>query len=382
MAVMKLTVQVKLLPTPDQAKRLTATMKAFNAAASFAAQAGFDAGVFSPPSIQKLCYRELRCQFGLSAQMAVRAIGKAAEVFRRDRAVCPKFRPNGAMTYDERILSWKGIDKVSILTLSGRSLIQFVCGEYQRGRLDRLKGQVDLVYRDSAFYLYATIDIAADPLLVVTEFVGVDLGIVQIATTDDGTTFSGKQIDDVRCRTSRARQTYQRKGTRSARARLRKMSKRQSRFQANINHIVAKSIAAKALSLGAGIAIEELNGLRSRCEKTVRHTQRSRLSNWSFSQLRKFLTYKARLVGVPVVAVDPRNTSKTCSYCGHCDKGNRKNQEHFRCLSCGYEINADQNGAKNIRSRALAVPVKNRDSVAAPPHKRPSYQPPISVGSD
>lgn len=177
---MKLTVQVKLLPTPEQAESLLATMKAFNAAATFAARAGFDAKVYSPPSIQKICYRELRERFNLSAQMAVRAIGKAAEVFKRDKAVCPEFRPTGAMTYDERILSWKGIDKVSILTLAGRALISFVCGEYQRGRLDRLKGQVDLVYRDGKFYLYATIDTPEDPTLEVKGFIGVDLGIVNI----------------------------------------------------------------------------------------------------------------------------------------------------------------------------------------------------------
>ena len=98
---MKLTVQVKLLPDAIRAKQLLATMKAFNAAASFAAKIGFDAGVFSAPSIQKLCYRELRERFGLSAQMAIRAIGKAAEVFRRDKTKCPTFKPTGAMTYDE-----------------------------------------------------------------------------------------------------------------------------------------------------------------------------------------------------------------------------------------------------------------------------------------
>jgi len=297
--------------------------------------------------------------------MAVRAIGKAAEVYRRDKASCPIFKPTGAMTYDERILSWKGIDKVSILTLTGRTIVPFVCGEYQRGRLNRLKGQVDLVYRNNTFFLYATIDIPEDPLLAVRDFLGVDMGIVQVAATDDGVAFSGKALDTVRKRTGRARKTYQRRGTRSARRRLRKLGKRQSRFQANTNHVIAKKLVALAKDTGRGIAIEDLKGIRDRI--TVRHTQRDKHSNWSFHQLRAFLTYKAKLAGVPLVAVDPRNTSRTCSKCGHCDKGNRRSQGHFECLACGFKINADQNGARNIRLRALGVPVKNPDLVADPP---------------
>ena len=58
-------------------------MRAFNAAASYAADVGFTTHVFSQESIHVRCYRELRDRFGLSSQMAVRAIGKAVETFRR-----------------------------------------------------------------------------------------------------------------------------------------------------------------------------------------------------------------------------------------------------------------------------------------------------------
>jgi len=49
--------------------------------------------------------------------------------------------------------------------------------------------------------------------------------------------------------------------------------------------------------------------------------------------------------------VDPRNTSRTCSACGHCDKANRKSQSKFLCLECGRELNADWNAALNIAAR-------------------------------
>src|SRR5215831_4021828 len=105
---MKLTLQLKLVPTTEQHTALLETMRAFNAAASYAAEVGYRDHVFTQISLHKRCYRELRDRFGLSAQMAVRAIGKAVEAFKRDKRVCPVFRPEGAMTYDERLLGWKG----------------------------------------------------------------------------------------------------------------------------------------------------------------------------------------------------------------------------------------------------------------------------------
>ncbi|MDE2095669.1 MAG: transposase [Patescibacteria group bacterium] len=75
---------------------------------------------------------------------------------------------------------------------------------------------------------------------------------------------------------------------------------------------------------------------------------RHQLGNWGFSQLRQFITYKAKLVGVPIVFVNPRNTSRTCSQCGHCEKANRKNQATFRCKHCNFSTNADLNAARNL----------------------------------
>ncbi|MBA3239870.1 MAG: IS200/IS605 family element transposase accessory protein TnpB, partial [Acidobacteria bacterium] len=99
-----------------------------------------------------------------------------------------------------------------------------------------------------------------------------------------------------------------------------------------------------------GIAIEELKGIRERTR--FRKSQRARMSGWSFFQLRQFLEYKSRLNGVRLVTVDPRNTSRTCHECGHCEKANRRTQEQFECQSCGHRSLADFNAALNIRAKA------------------------------
>lgn len=346
---MKLTLQLKLVPTPEQHTALLETMRAFNAAASYAAQVGFADHVFGQPAIHVRCYRELRERFGLSSQMAVRAIGKAVETFRRDKTGCPVFRPEGAMTYDERLLGWKGPAHVSLLTLQGREVVAMVYGAYQAGFLQRLQGQVDLVYRDGTFYLYAIIDVPEDAPIEPTRFLGVDLGIVNIATDSDGNSYTGEALEDVRARAATARQTYQSTHTKSAKRRLKKMAGKQARFQRWANHGLAKCLVAYAKDTKAALVLEELTHIRSRM--TVRRSQRSKQHNWSFRQLREFVVYKAQRAGVPLVFVDPRNTSRTCARCGFVDKRNRRSQAEFSCLRCGHTAHADQNAARNLATR-------------------------------
>lgn len=54
---------------------------------------------------------------------------------------------------------------------------------------------------------------------------------------------------------------------------------------------------------------------------------------------------------IMVSFVDPRYTSQICPCCGHISKENRKKQETFSCIKCGYTNNADVNAAINIRNR-------------------------------
>ncbi len=54
---------------------------------------------------------------------------------------------------------------------------------------------------------------------------------------------------------------------------------------------------------------------------------------------------------IMVSLVDPSYTSQTCSKCGCIDRNNRKNQETFSCIECGYKINADTNASINIKNR-------------------------------
>ena len=73
----------------------------------------------------------------------------------------------------------------------------------------------------------------------------------------------------------------------------------------------------------------------------------------ALSQFGEFLHYKARLSGGQIIEVDPRNTSRRCSSCGHVAQENRESQAVFLCKACGFSDNADHNASINILERAL-----------------------------
>ncbi len=351
---MKQTMMVKLQPTDAQASALLLTMERFNAACDAIAVVAFREQMVSKFRLQKIVYHDIREAFGLSAQLCIRAIAKTAEAYKRDKKIQVSFRPHGAITYDERILSWKGVDRVSLLTVNGRVLVPVRFGAYQAARLDRIKGQADLIYRDGTFFLAVTVDAPEAEPHDPTDVIGLDMGIVNIVTDSDGQSFSGAHLNSLRIRHNRLRAKLQHKGTKPAKRLLNKRRRKEQRFATNTNHIISKQVVAKASDTRRAIALENLSGIRERTGETVRKAQRRTHHSWSFHQLRFFVEYKARMAGVRVVAVDPRNTSRQCACCGHVAKENRRSQSEFLCVSCGYAANADYNAAMNLRERGRA----------------------------
>ena len=85
-----------------------------------------------------------------------------------------------------------------------------------------------------------------------------------------------------------------------------------------------------------------------------------------WGEFRRQLDYKLTWNGGWLVAVPPRNTSRTCPCCGHVAAGNRPSQAVFLCQECWYENHADAVGAINILDRALAMLASEPGEVAAP----------------
>jgi putative transposase len=346
----KLTARVKLTLTSEQHDLLLETLERVNEACNHASEVAWEARTFGKFQLQPLVYNDLREQFGLGAQAAVRAVAKVADAYKLDCKAQRTFHLRGAFPYDDRILNWRVASRtVSMWTRQGRIVVPYVTSEHHHALLAHQHGETDLVYRKGAFYLLATCEVEEPLPDEVDELLGADLGVTNIAVDSDGEVHSASHVKRVRYRHRRLRKKLQKKGTRSAKRRLKKLAGKERRFARDVNHCISKHLVAKAKGTGRGIALEELGGIRDRV--TVRKPQRVTLHSWSFFQLRQFVEYKARLVGVVVVAVDPRNTSRTCPVCGCVDKRNRPRQDTFSCVACGFSGLADHIAAVNVGGR-------------------------------
>lgn len=136
--MMKLTLQTQLFPDREQQRKLLATMAAFNAAADWLAGEACKLQTASKVRLQQLYYRQLREQFSLSAQMAIRCTAQVCEAFSRERTIRPRFKKYASIPYDQRLMSFKGLDRVSLLTLAGRVIVPFILkalsGRESRGK--------------------------------------------------------------------------------------------------------------------------------------------------------------------------------------------------------------------------------------------------------
>jgi putative transposase len=384
MLLMKLTAKVKLVTGPIQSRALLDTLDKANQACNWISEQAWAEHKFRQFDMQKTAYYPVRERFGLSAQVVIRCLTKVADAYRSAFALHkertaevkrlnkklsklakePKplpimqmvqFGSTGAIAYDSRILRWWVNDqKVSLWTTSGRLKVPFQAGPKQLELLQSQQGESDLIYHKGEFYLAATCNVDEPPQTDVDTFLGVDFGVTNISSDSDGKKYSGSTVKSVRFRHRRMRCNLQRKGTRAAKRRLKKLAGQEARFAKHTNHVISKEIVASAKGTNRGMKLEDLSGIRDRI--TVRRKQRVILHSWAFFQLASFVSYKAQRSGVPLVFVDPRNTSRECSRCGHIAKENRPNQSTFRCLACNHAENADTNAARVIAGRPACNP--------------------------
>jgi putative transposase len=114
----------------------------------------------------------------------------------------------------------------------------------------------------------------------------------------------------------------------------------------DLNHKISRKIVDMAQVQHAALVFEDLGGIRQ--TRKQHRSFKYALHSWSFFQLQTFVEYKAKLLGVPVLYVDPAYTSQDCSMCGV--RGQRKGKD-FKCPVCGHVDHADVNAAFNIALR-------------------------------
>ena len=366
-----LTVSCKLKASQSQAAKLDATLEAFGQALNWVNQ-NTPEKVANAVKLQSLCYREIRARFGLSsnlAQQVCRRLAGARKVAQQKNRPVKAFK-RGFATYDARIFSFREKDwTVSLTTVGGRERFELVIGRYQREQLagSNPKSATLVKRKDGSYSIQICVEAEPSPPQRTGRVLGVDLGRTDIAHTSEGGNWNGQQLNKVRDHHSRLKAVLQRKaseGTRSSRRRcrqlLQRLSGKERRFQSRqrcvaktwVNHRISKAIVSRAKATNSAIALEDLTGIRKRVNQQPRSkAERRRANSWAFYQLRQFLEYKARAAGVSLILVPPAYTSQTCHKCLHIHPDpaqSYRSGKSFKCGHCGWEGDADLNGANVI----------------------------------
>jgi putative transposase len=341
----------RLAPTPEQSDEIDATLKAFADACDFAAETARRIGSTNKVKVQQAGYREVRERFGLSANLAIRAIARACAALKVPAKMHSRFEPT-SIDYDARIFAFHEWNWTFGLTLlGGRRKLATMLGDRQKALLKGRKPTAATLVkrRDGGYFLHVQLTDDAPEPIEPTGTLGVDLGRRRVAVDSDGEIHEATEVNRVRIHYPKVRRSLQRKGTKGAKRALKRLSGREKRHQRAINHVISRRIVDKAGATNRAIALEDLTGIRerTRASKGQRYAQHS----WSFHQLRQFLTYKAIDAGIPLVAVDPRYTSKTCHVCGAIG---HRDALLFSCTTCG-DMDADINAALNIAARGAEV---------------------------
>ncbi len=200
------------------------------------------------------------------------------------------------------------------------------------------------------------------------EILGIDDGVKRQITLSNGDVLHHDESGKVaRQRRMRARAQGKRHGSkrqarmlRKARADARKSrASRRRVLLAQVKNIYAtvkpKAIAVedkshKRLSLSARGTLER-PGTGIRAKSGLNRA----LRDAALSERIGVMASEARKSGIAVYAVWPQGSSQSCSACGYRHRNNRESQAVFRCLSCGYALNADINAARILRNRAYHV---------------------------
>ena len=204
-----------------------------------------------------------------------------------------------------------------------------------------------------------------EPVHASESVVGIDLGVTRFAALSDGTFLEGANA----FKTYEKRLAfYQRRMARKVKfsANWRKAKARVSRLHrkiANIRSDILHNASTTISKNHATVVMEDLRILnmtasaRGTIEDPGTNVRAKsglnrRILDQGWGEFRRQLGYKLAWNGGTLLLVDPRNTSRTCSSCGHVSRENRQTQAAFRCIACGHVSNADTNAAANILRRA------------------------------
>ena len=222
------------------------------------------------------------------------------------------------------------------------------------------------------------------PLPTATASAGIDAGVANFLTLDDGTriapvnAFKNFMARIAKIQRKMARQVKFSSNWNKEKRKLQKLHIKAANVRKDFLHKTSRQLCnshaaifsedldiqkmtASATATGPGAPAPAPSSAPTPFAKTP-----SKASSWrtrlnravldqGWGELFRQIEYKMDWEGGIFLKVDPRNTSRTCPSCGHCSAANRPSQAVFLCQSCGFTGHADHVAATNIARAGHAL---------------------------
>ncbi|ADB58876.1 RNA-guided endonuclease InsQ/TnpB family protein [Archaeoglobus profundus] len=311
-------------------------------------------------TLHSLAYKKLREKYpNLYSNSLQDAMNWAIQIVKTELKVNPDVKPK----FDSFMISFKNVDfkfenDGFVIPLNGKRVYVpvYVPKKYYKWLVNGKFGRLYFKEEDGEIYAYLTVKVEDKPAYEPKLWFGVDLGVQNLVVVADNKgrevlRFDGETVNHYKELLEKERARRQRRQMKYLNNRKFRLGSKHRNFSKYINHIIAKEIVRKAKEYQACIVLEKLRGVKRRSAKMPKWV-RKLLHRWSYHDLIQKIKYKAKLEGVPVIEVSPRNTSKTCSECGYVYK-RFKNQRLFHCPNCGLIIDRDLNASTNIARKGM-----------------------------
>ncbi|MGC9310111.1 MAG: RNA-guided endonuclease InsQ/TnpB family protein, partial [Candidatus Aenigmatarchaeota archaeon] len=322
---------------------LVKTIEEFNNVCNFCLKRGFTLKTYNKLKLHKATYKRARRFSKLQSSLVQCARDQASDMLKREKLKnLPIKKQYSSIRYNQRTFSFNPKTRVlSLSSIAGRKKITLKIPAYfEKYPLEKVVA-LTLSLRDGLLNLRMIVELTTPEKLQVNSVLGIDRGIINPVVTSNNLFFNSRQIRTVKGRYRYLKSQLQKKGTPSAKRHLKRVSGKEKRFVANVNHLLSKKVVNMDYEAFA------LESLTVKKQKKLGKRFNKALGSWSYGQFQRFLEYKAETLGKTVVYIDPRYTSQCCSNCGDITKSNR-NGNTYKCRKCRTELNADLNASRNI----------------------------------
>ena len=347
---------------PSEAKFL---LEDFRLAVNNAIRAGLQARVTSRNALTKLAYKDFREQHPrMYAQHLVSAFEVAGSVLKNHRIRVRKL-VTWRIPYVKRVMmkaenqAYKLDRKTGVIDLPIRAgchvEVRLVVSQYHRkylddmtlslGSLTVLPDRVIVAFRKDAPKPFAP----ESALSLDTNERSLD-GVFVEGDVAKAVKAEFPEVAIIQQRHHDRRKRLQKKKAHDRRISKRLCRREGTREHHRIDHRlheVANSVLKFAEERKSAIVLEDLTGIKSKRSKELNR----RLSMWPRRRLHQIIEYKAQWKGIPILKVDPRNSSRTCPICGRI-QDSRMGAE-FKCV-CGWRLDRHLNASMNLLQTAIS----------------------------